>query len=239
MILPDGSIVDTYYEFPKGEVPGFNPAMQPESPLARCTLRSGHPVDATGTIYAATSRDGGATWSKGVEVSNNAGGYANGVRCCLFAADIDSVTHLLYTAWEGGIGSTDPVYESFSSDGTTWTSPVRVSRGDVPACSGSTSTWWRRGQRLRRVRHPQAPPAERRDRATADIGLQQPWTQLRATDLASDACRRSSTPPKQVATSRATTSVKRSNKTVSTWCSPSRPSRRRSPARRTIRSSTE
>jgi hypothetical protein len=54
------------------------------------------------------------------------------VRCCLFAADIDSVTHLMYTAWEGGIGSTDPVYESFSSDGTTWSSPVRVSRGDKP-----------------------------------------------------------------------------------------------------------
>jgi hypothetical protein len=132
MILPDGSIVDTYYEFPKGEVPGFNPAMQPEAPLARLHLAVGHPVDATGTIYAATSKDGGRSWSKGVEVSNNAGGYANGVRCCLFAADIDSVTHLLYTAWEGGIGSTDPVYESFSSDGTTWSSPVRVSLGDVP-----------------------------------------------------------------------------------------------------------
>ena len=132
MIRPDGSIVDTYYEFPKGEVPGFSPAMQPESPLARMRFDAGHPVDATGTIYAATSNDGGKTWSKGVEVANNAGGYANGVRCCLFGADIDSDTHLMYAAWNGGIGSTDPVYVSFSSDGTTWSSPVRVSRGDVP-----------------------------------------------------------------------------------------------------------
>jgi BNR repeat protein len=132
MILPDGSIVDTYYEYPRGAVPDVSPALQPEAPLTRLRLAAGRPVDATGTIYAATSQDGGATWSKGVEVSNNAGGYAKGVRCCLFAADIDSVTHLLYTAWEGGIGSTDPVYESFSSDGTTWSSPVRVSRGDAP-----------------------------------------------------------------------------------------------------------
>lgn len=132
MILPNGSIVDAYYEFPKGEVPGFNPATQPEAPLARLRFGAGKPVDATGTIYAATSKDGGQKWSKGVEVSNNAAGYANGVRCCLFAADIDSDTHLLYTAWEGGIGSTDPVYESFSSNGTTWSSPVRVSQGDLP-----------------------------------------------------------------------------------------------------------
>jgi hypothetical protein len=132
MILPDGSIVDTYYDFGPGQKPE-GPAVAPEGPVTR--RHNGYiddPIDAVGTIYASTSADGGRTWSRAVEVANNAGGYAPGVRCCLFAADIDAVTHLMYAAWLGGVGSTDPVYESFSHDGATWSSPIRVSRGDVP-----------------------------------------------------------------------------------------------------------
>jgi hypothetical protein len=134
MIRPNGSIVDTYYDFGVGgQVPDLVPGARPETPQARLQRKAAAaaPIDASGTIYASTSRDGGRTWSAASEVANNAAGYADGVRCCLFAADIDSVTHLMYAAWEGGVDDTDPVYESFSRDGTTWSSPVRVSRRDV------------------------------------------------------------------------------------------------------------
>jgi hypothetical protein len=134
MIRPDGSIVDTYYDFGKaGQAPDAVPALQPETPRARLLLRklASAPIDASGTIYASTSHDGGKTWSNRSEVANNGYGYADEVRCCLFAADIDPVTHVMYTAWEGGVGVTDPVYESFSRNGIDWSSPVRVSRGDV------------------------------------------------------------------------------------------------------------
>ena len=97
-------------------------------------------INATGTVYAATSTDGGKTWGSRVEVVNNASGYAPGVRCCLFGADIDAVTHVMYVAYEGGgPGNTDPVMISSSRDGVNWFSPVPVSQGDVPASSGSTS----------------------------------------------------------------------------------------------------
>ncbi|MGH8859982.1 MAG: sialidase family protein [Jatrophihabitantaceae bacterium] len=134
MVLPNGAIVDTFYDFGAGNmvpdaVPGARPDRAPTQ-RQRASARAAA-IDATGTIMASTSTDGGATWSPETEVANNAGGYADGVRCCLFAADIDAVTHTMYAAWEGGVGDTDPVYLSFSNDGTSWSSPVRVSRGDV------------------------------------------------------------------------------------------------------------
>lgn len=137
MILPDGTVVDTYYDFGAGnEVPDLVPGAVPDGIRnqtrgVRRHAAAAAVIDATGTVYASTSTDGGATWSAASEVANNAGGYADGVRCCLFAADIDAVTHVMYAAWEGGVGDTDPVYEAFSTDGTHWSSPIRVSRGDV------------------------------------------------------------------------------------------------------------
>jgi hypothetical protein len=139
MILPDGSIVDTFYDFGAGgQAPdAVVPGARPDSPLgvrihahARPAAASA-PIDATGTVFASTSTDGGATWSAASEVANNAGGYADGIRCCLFAADIDALTHVMYVAYEGGVADTDPVYLSLSTDGTQWSSPIRVSRGDV------------------------------------------------------------------------------------------------------------
>lgn len=50
-------------------------------------------------MYASTSTDGGLTRSPETEVATNAGGYAEGVRCCLFGADIDTVTQTMYVAW--------------------------------------------------------------------------------------------------------------------------------------------
>jgi hypothetical protein len=136
MILPDGSIVDTYLDYGPvsvAGVPELVPGARPEAPHAQLRRKAAAaPIDAFGTIYAATSTNGGRTWSPPSEVANNANGYADGVRCCLFAADIDSVTGVMYTAWEGGVGTTDPVYESFSRDGTSWSSPIHVSRHDVP-----------------------------------------------------------------------------------------------------------
>jgi BNR repeat-like domain len=134
MIRPDGSIVDTFYDFGAGQrgpdaVPGVKPfTAQPSVGRNAAALAS---IDAEGTVMATTSGDGGATWSGETEVANNAGGYAPGVRCCLFAADIDALTQRMYVVWEGGVGNTDPVYESYSTDGEQWSSPVRVSTGDV------------------------------------------------------------------------------------------------------------
>jgi hypothetical protein len=125
MIRPNGTIVDTFYDYGAGRrAPDFaGVGYRHRADLAA--------VDAAGPIYASISTNGGKTWSPETEVVNNAGGYANGVRCCLFAADIDRVTHKMYVAYEGGVGSTDPVYEVFSTNGRQWSSPVRVSRGDV------------------------------------------------------------------------------------------------------------
>jgi hypothetical protein len=129
MILKDGTIVDTFYDYGKGgavpDVPGLRPEHVPAGFAAPTT------IDASGTIYATRSSDGGATWSDEVEVANNAGGYSPGVRCCLFAADLDVATQTMYTAYLGGVGDADPVYVSWSKGGQQWTSPQRVSQGDV------------------------------------------------------------------------------------------------------------
>ena len=135
MILPSGKIVDTFYDYGKGQrVPDFVGGT-PESGAAaqrhRAEVAPRAAIDATGPIDAVVSTNGGKTWSAEAEVVNNAGGYADGVRCCLFAADIDRVTHTMYVAYEGGVGNTDPVYETFSKNGLDWSSPVRVSRHDV------------------------------------------------------------------------------------------------------------
>lgn len=134
MIKADGSIVDTYYDYGAGgKAPDSAPEGQPATrrPTAATVTVPAAPIDATGSIFAETSSDGGATWSAPTEVTTNGAGYADGVRCCLFGADIDPVTHLMYVAWEGGVGDTDPVYVSSSPSGTRWSSPIRVSRGDV------------------------------------------------------------------------------------------------------------
>ena len=134
VVLPNGSLVDTYYDFGAGgTAPDAIPGLAPESPQNRLHRNAtpAAPIDASGSVYASTSRNGGRTWSTGVLVTNNAGGYADGVRCCLFSGSIDAVTHRMYIAWEGGVGSTDPVYVASSRDGVQWSSPIRVSRGEV------------------------------------------------------------------------------------------------------------
>ncbi len=137
MIRADGSIVDTFYDAGAGgRSPDLVPGGAPESvPRLHAPPRSralaATPIDASGPIIATLSTDGGRTWSAGTEVTNLGGGYADGVRCCLFGADIDTTSGRMHVTWLGGVGDTDPVYESFSDDGTQWSSPVRVSRGDV------------------------------------------------------------------------------------------------------------
>ena len=142
MIRADGTVVDTFYDYGKGgevpdAAPGAVPGVAPDRPQLGARRAQPRPaasaatINATGSVYAATSTDGGATWSTETEVANNAGGSAEGVRCCLFGADIDTVTQTMYVAWEGGVADTDPVYLSYSTDGSQWSSPIRVSRGDV------------------------------------------------------------------------------------------------------------
>jgi hypothetical protein len=130
MILPNGTIVDTFYDYGAGQrAPDF--VGGGAGYRHRADLVSRATINAAGPIDVSISSDGGKTWSAEREVVNNAGGYAKGVRCCLFAADIDRVTHKMYIAYEGGVGNTDPVYEVFSSNGRQWSSPIQVSRGDV------------------------------------------------------------------------------------------------------------
>ena len=131
MIMSDGTVVDTFYDFGVGgAVPDAVPGGSPEQ--ARASAVTPSSIDASGTIYAAYSHNGGRTWSHEVEVANNAGGYSPGVRCCLFAADIDRASQTMYVAYEGGVGNTDPVYVSWSRDGVSWSSPAKVTKGDVP-----------------------------------------------------------------------------------------------------------
>ena len=113
--------------------PDAAPGAQPDSPRPRLQrfATAAAAIDAAGPNYASTSTDGGARWSHTVEITNLGGGFADGVRCCLFGADIDSVTHTMYVAWNGGVADTDPVYVSSSTNGRLWSSPIRVSRGDV------------------------------------------------------------------------------------------------------------
>ncbi len=133
MVLSNGTIIDTYYDFGAGAAaPDSTPGLAPDT--ARPALRAGPAViDATGPIFASRSTDGGVTWQRLGEVTNNGGGFAPGVRCCLFSATLDSVTQRMYVSWNGsGPGDTDPVQVSSSDDGVLWTSPVTVTRGDVP-----------------------------------------------------------------------------------------------------------
>ncbi|MGI8751077.1 MAG: hypothetical protein ACR2MN_01940 [Acidimicrobiales bacterium] len=137
MVMKNGMIVDTYYDYGAGgHAPDVTPGAVSDNPrLAAAAAAAGASpavVDATGPIYASGSSDGGKTWQQLGEVTNNGSGYAPGVRCCLFAADIDPANQRLYVAWlGGGPGNTDPVLVSSSKDGRLWSSPVRVSQGDV------------------------------------------------------------------------------------------------------------
>jgi hypothetical protein len=135
MILANGSVVDTYYDFGTGAAaPDATPAAGSAgpSPARRDSGAAPRIVDNTGNIFASRSDDGGRTWQQIAEVAANGGGYAPGVRCCLFAADIDRSTGILYVAFEGaGLGNTDPVFLASSPDGgRLWTNPVQVSQGD-------------------------------------------------------------------------------------------------------------
>jgi hypothetical protein len=137
MITATGVIVDTYYDFGAG-APAPMAAPGPGAPGPSAARRdSGMApaiVDNSGDIVAARSTDGGRTWRRIAEVAANGGGFAPGVRCCLFAANIDRSTGILYVAFEGaGLGDTDPVFLAASPDGgQLWTNPVQVSQGDRP-----------------------------------------------------------------------------------------------------------
>jgi hypothetical protein len=123
VVLADGTLLDTYLDFGSGAAPD----LAPDAPGARPSV-----VDATGPIRVSRSTDGGRTWQRLGEVTDRGGGYAQGVRCCLFSAALDAVTQTLHVVWlGGGPGDTDPVLTSASTDGVRWSPPVAVSHGDV------------------------------------------------------------------------------------------------------------
>ena len=129
MVRADGSIVDTYLDYgPNGAADGPE---RPAAGAASAALPAAAAVPTT-TLAARTSTDGGMTWSAAHLVSAGVGGGPAGVRCCLTGAGIDPVTGRMYAVWEGvGPANVDPVELSMSLNGSTWSSPVRVTTGDV------------------------------------------------------------------------------------------------------------
>jgi hypothetical protein len=135
MILANGTIVDTYYDYGLAErTPDLAPGGNPESPRLRAKLRRAAALAGANPawpILAARSADGGLTWQPVGQVTDNAIDTLPDVRCCLFAADVDQVTQVMYVAWlSSGPGVTDPLLISSSRDGQAWSTPVSVSRGD-------------------------------------------------------------------------------------------------------------
>jgi hypothetical protein len=130
MIMKDGTVVDTFYEVGHGSAPDALPTSRPG---AAAIDASPAIVNAYGPIHVSVSTNGGRTWTETARVTARGSGYAQNVRCCLFGADIDAETGIMYVAFLGaGIQrATDPVFLSASRDGRRWTNPVQVSRGDV------------------------------------------------------------------------------------------------------------
>ncbi len=134
MIQANGTIIDTYYNYGPGQHPDAKPGAVPEAQAARAHVAARQSINASGSIFASRSADGGQTWTTVAEIVVNGGAYAPGVRCCLFGADIDARTGQMYVVYNGAgaSGNTDPVELSSSTDGFNWSAPVRVSQGDVP-----------------------------------------------------------------------------------------------------------
>ncbi len=125
MIRPDGTLVDAYLRFPVG---GHDDPEHQAVAAASTRARS------TGTdLVARTSRDGGSTWSGESLIRAGVGEGPPDVRCCLASAVADPVTGLLYANWIGA-GAGEPVLLSRSTDGSHWSTPIRVDRdGSAPA----------------------------------------------------------------------------------------------------------
>lgn len=144
MVLADGTLVDAYEDFGQGAAPDEAPegrpavaattaatAAAPLAATAAAPLAAPLAVDPRLPIVTAGSTDGGRTWQPLGTVTRRGGGYAPGVRCCLFSATVDAATQVMHVAWlDGGPDSTDPVTTSSSRNGRTWSPPVTVSRGD-------------------------------------------------------------------------------------------------------------
>ncbi len=127
MITANGTIVDAYENTGPSHVGGDSPRRQP--PRRRTA-----DVVATGTAFdARTSTDGGVTWGPEAQITpDGVLDQLPDVRCCLPAANIDHATGKMYAVWvAAGSGDTDPVQLSSSSDGSVWSSPQTISRGDV------------------------------------------------------------------------------------------------------------
>ena len=121
MIRPDGAVTDAYLDF------GTAAAVENERTGGKQALR----VQQAGTpLVARTSRDGGATWSGPVQITDDVGSGPAGIRCCLPSATADGTTGRLYAAWDSMTPAL--VRMSTSADGRHWSAPVQVNR-EAPA----------------------------------------------------------------------------------------------------------
>ncbi|MGI8576437.1 MAG: sialidase family protein [Nocardioidaceae bacterium] len=123
MLLPDGTIVDSYIDFGKfaasdgPEAAGLSQSLTGKSQAA--------PGKSQTVITTRISTNGGRTWKAGGTITRDLGGGAPGVRCCLPSATTDAVTGQMYAVWSS---QSDPtkVDLSSSSDGIHWSAPVVV-----------------------------------------------------------------------------------------------------------------
>jgi hypothetical protein len=127
MILPDGTIVDTYLDF--GSADGGETPEHP-SVEGQAGTQVSPQADEPGTaLVARTSHDGGATWSPEVLVTDDVGEGPDDVRCCLPSATSDPLSGRMYVAWNSV--EPDTVAMTTSTDGRHWSEPVRVNHDPV------------------------------------------------------------------------------------------------------------
>ena len=127
VVLANGTLVDTYLDFRFAARAIEDPRKGADAAAARAPA-AGPPGL---RMMAVRSGDGGATWSAPTVVAEHVGFGPDDVRCCLPSGTIDPVTGRLQVAWISE--DSRSILTSGSSDGRTWSAPVRASRGAAPS----------------------------------------------------------------------------------------------------------
>jgi hypothetical protein len=136
MLRPDGTIVDSYFNFGDDSVGDESVGGAPDRQIAgrarsaAAAPKAAEPEPVGDTLVATTSRDGGATWSAESTITNRVGEGPVGIRCCLPSGIADPRTGQLYVAWTDV--ELDVINLSRSTDGRHWSAPIEVSRSPKP-----------------------------------------------------------------------------------------------------------
>ena len=122
MILPNGTIVDTFYDYGTGQrVPDAVAAPRTARPAAAsrdgarvATINATGPIDAVDLDQRRCDLVARATRSSTTAA-------ATPTECAAACSPPTSmpVTHRMYVAYEGGVGNTDPVYLTCSTTAST------------------------------------------------------------------------------------------------------------------------